>query len=110
MASQDNDKRIRQDALHRPGQQGPVSAASGGTRTRQGSNYGDWRPDDPSSLRGYDGSARSGDWVEGERDEAERTASAQELQAPTVSRETNELKDEELREPRGDKGSQAPGL
>lgn len=106
MAQQDNDKRFRQDGLHRPGQQEPVSAASGGTRTREGSNYGDWHPDDPHAQRGYDGSARSGDWVKGDKDEANRRESAQELQAPTESREANEQKNAQ----KGGKDTDAPGL
>lgn len=83
MAQQD-DKRIRQDAWYRPGQQGPVSAASGGTRSRSGSNYGDWHPDTPTQTKGYDGSARSGDWPEGDKDAADRKEAAQELKAPTA--------------------------
>jgi hypothetical protein len=83
MAPQDED-RFRQDELHRPGRQGPASAASGGTRSRSGSNYGDWHPDDPARPRGYDGSARSGDWIKGDKDAAEVEDSAQELRAPTA--------------------------
>lgn len=82
MAQQD-DKRIREDALHRPGQQGPASAASGGTRTRAGSNYGDWHPDTPPQTTGYDGSRRSGDWPRGDKHAADSKEMAQELQAPS---------------------------
>ena len=56
-----------------------IGAASGGTRTRAGSNYGDWRPNEPPTRKGYDGSARSGDWRRGEKDSAAGKQGAQEL-------------------------------
>jgi hypothetical protein len=91
MAQQDED-RFRQDELRRPGQQGPASAASGGTRSRSGSNYGDWHPDDPARPRGYDGSARSGDWMQGDKDAAEAREASQELPAPTAAPDDREKK------------------
>lgn len=66
---------------------GTTSAASGGTRSRSGSNYGDWHPDEPPSKRGYDGSARSGDWPEGDKDAADKKEAEQQLIAPTSTSE-----------------------
>lgn len=94
--AQQNEDRFRQDELHRPGQQGPASAASGGTRSRAGSNYGDWHPDDPARPRGYDGSARSGDWMKGDKDAAVSKEAQQELHAPTDPPEAKEKADPEV--------------
>lgn len=79
--------RTRQDPPPPPGKQDAPGAASGGTRTSVGSNYGDWHPNDPHKLRGYDGSARSGDWVKGEKDVADSPETHQELESPTDAKD-----------------------
>lgn len=77
------EERRHPDEKQGPERPGTVHAASGGTRSKLGSNYGDWHPDEPPNIRGYDGSTRSGDWPAGDKEAAERKESAEELAAPT---------------------------